>query len=307
MVVDQWQQYLQGSAPSHQRTGLAYVPELAMVGFTGADVRNFLQGYLTCDTDDLASGTLTPTALCNLQGRVVMNGWCAPMAEGDDPAQNVWLVLHASLVDRLLAFLRPYLMFSKTQASDLRQHMVLLASLEVDHRGGLELDSRRRLYPCNTLAAATSLWESLPHLGDAAWMAALTEDGYPLISAPVSETFLPQMLDLERLGAINFEKGCYLGQEVVARAQHRGRVKRRLARLTWQGTAPPQAGADIVDESGTVQGSVVQSAIAATASGPPGSGSPGSGPLPSGPLLAVLREQAPAALRQGDAHLSRVG
>ncbi|MDZ7669156.1 MAG: hypothetical protein U5Q16_06935 [Gammaproteobacteria bacterium] len=291
MILERWQQYLQDAEPTHSDCGIAWLADLAVVSFTGRDARAFLQGYLTCDTDHLSAGRLTPTALCNLQGRVVMNGWCAPMEDQPDGGQTICLVLHASLVERLTAFLRPYLMFSKTTATDLREEAIVLASLDADEPGGLILDERRRLFPQTSVEGARKLWDAHPHITQERWLAALTADGYPLVSAPVSESFLPQMLDLQRLGAINFEKGCYLGQEVVARAQHRGRVKRRLARLTWLGPAAPGPGAEITDDAGKARGIVLQSAHS-TADG--------------GPLLAVLSEQAADNLRQGDAHLSRV-
>ena len=59
------------------------------------------------------------------------------------------------------------------------------------------------------------------------WRLADIRAGVPRITAKSSDTFLPQMLNLDRLGAVSFEKGCYVGQEIVARAQHLGRVKRR--------------------------------------------------------------------------------
>lgn len=290
MIHDHWQQYLQQAGkPEPASAGLAYLPELAAVRFSGADVRKFLQGYLTCDTDDLRPDRLIPTALCNLKGRVVMNGWCAPLPEHGDRAQHVVLVLHASLVERLAGFLDAYLKFSRTTLTDLRPDTLVFGSLDLEaagEAGGLPLDGRRCLFLASDLDAARELWVAHPHLPAATWLAALTADGIPLVSTDVSETFLPQMLDLQTLGAINFAKGCYLGQEVVARAQHRGQVKRRLARLRWQGARAPLPGAEITDAGGRPQGVIVQSATDG-----------------SGALLAVLSRDAPQELRHGDAGL----
>lgn len=283
MIQEQWQQYLTGApAEAAGGAGLAWLRDLAAVRFEGRSVRDFLQGYLTCDTRELEPGKLLPTALCNLKGRVVMNGWCAPAGD-----QDVLLVLHESLVDRLTAFLKPYLMFSRnTTLADLRDRAVLLASLDLADASGLVLDDRRRLRVVTEIGDAQAAWEHHPHITADRWLASLTTDGMALLSAPVSETFLPQMLDLDRSGAIDFEKGCYLGQEVVARAQHRGQVKRRLTRLIWEGSPPPEAGADVTDPDGKPQGVVLQSAADERGQ--------------SGWLLAVLREGAPDGLRQGD-------
>ncbi len=289
MIHQHWEQFLQGaddrtSAPP----GMAYLPELAAMRFEGPDVRKFLQGYLTCDTDELQAGHLTPTALCNLKGRVVMNGWCAPAGD-DDTAPAVTLILHASLVARLQRFLEAYLKFSRTRVLDQRSDTLVLGTLDLAPGDGLVMDARRALHPVQDLEQAKALWARHPHLTAAAWHASLTADGIPLLCDTVSEAFLPQMLDLQNLGAINFDKGCYLGQEVVARAQHRGQVKRRLARLAWRGDTPPAAGSEVTDGAGKPQGMVLQT----TTDG-------------SGLLLAVLSRDAPAALRQGDTVLSPV-
>lgn len=293
MIHEHWQRYLArdlAHAPAGEsRAGIAWVPELAAVRFRGSNAREFLQGYLTSDMHDLTVGALQPTALCNLKGRVVANGWCAPEGE-----QDVLMVLHASLIDALARFLKPYLMFSRqTTMEDLRDQALLLASLDTTDEDGLVLDSRRRIHVFEDVDRAVALWERHPPLDGERWLAALTADGVPLISAAVSEQFLPQMLGLDDAGAIDFEKGCYLGQEVVARAQHRGQVKRRLRRLTWRGTVPPAAGSEVTADDGRPQGVVVQSAREAGDEG--------------GWLLAVLREGAPQRLRQGDTGLRRPG
>jgi tRNA-modifying protein YgfZ len=303
MILEQWQTYLTGApaagvrlgdghgAPARQAApagGVATLPDLALVRFEGTDARKFLQGYLTCDTDLLAERALTPAALCNLKGRVVMNGWCA--LSGYD----VLLVLHRSLLDDLATFLRAYLMFSKAKLA--RPDALVFGTLDhPDGPPGLVMDARRRLILCDDIAAAQRLWESSPHVAAEEWLAALTADGIPLVSAPVSQAFLPQMLNLEALGAIDFTKGCYLGQEVVARAQHRGQVKRRLAQLTWSGDEPPAAGAEVIDSRQRSVGIVVQSAI-----------NPTSGPQPSGPLLAVLQPETAAPLMHGSTRLEPV-
>lgn len=290
MIRQQWQTYLNSGAEKSADAGpgVAWLPELAAVRFAGSDARKFLQGYLTCDTDDLTEGQLTPTALCSLKGRVVMNGWCTP-----DGNQDVVLVLHESLRARLATFLRAYLMFSRTSLADLYDDVVVLAGLDLPSEAqGLVMDTRRRLFLETDLQAARDRWMGHPHLTAAAWRTALTEDGIPLVSAPVSEIFLPQMLNLESLGAVDFAKGCYLGQEVVARAQHRGEVKRRLSRLAWEGSQAPEPGAAITDpSSGKAVGVVVQSV-------PNHAG--------TGTLLAVLQREAPETLQQGDTGLIRL-
>lgn len=280
MIQQPWQRDLQTPAPGPAAAGLAWLADLAVVRFTGADAVSFLQGYLTCDTSRLEPGRATPTALCSLKGRVVMNGWCALQADG--AASTVLLILHRSLVERLATFLKAYLAFSRTTLVDGRDDTLVLASLDlVPREGALVMDERRCLYPVADLEAARNLWRDQPHIAEQTWIDSLCIDGVPLVSQATSETFLPQMLDLQTLGAIDFAKGCYLGQEVVARAQHRGQVKRHLRRLRWQG-APPRVAGEVVDEAGQGHGTVLQFGADSTA---------------TGTLLAVLRDGAPEALR----------
>ncbi len=290
MIQQQWQQYLDSAAPAEEAgpPGIAWLRDLAAVRFEGSNARDFLQGYLTSDTDRLADGAMIPTALCNLKGRVVVNGWCAP-----DGAGNVLLVLHDSLVSTLAAFLKPYLTFSRnTSLVDLRDGALVFGGLDLATAGGLELDERRRLFIVQSVDEARRLWEHQPHLAAETWLAALSADGIPLLSAPVSGEFLPQMLNLDTLGAVDFQKGCYLGQEVVARAQHRGQVKRRLARLMWQDGDAPEPGTEVTDASGRAQGVVIQSTPAAGRT--------------QGLSLAVLRGDATGALRAGETLLKTV-
>ena len=95
------------------------------------------------------------------------------------------------------------------------------------------------------------------------------------LTADTSGRFLPQMIGLDRIGAVSFSKGCYLGQEVVARAQHLGEVKRKLSALDWSGIAPSPG--TVVEADGRNAGTVV--AVAGAEKG--------------GSALAVLREGLP--------------
>jgi folate-binding protein YgfZ len=98
---------------------------------------------------------------------------------------------------------------------------------------------------------------------DARWQRADVAEGLPQIYAATSETFVAQMLNLDLLGAIAFDKGCYTGQEVIARSHYRGRVKRRLQRWSSADSTPLRAG----DAARSTDGrslTVVSAALAAT-------------------------------------------
>ena len=173
---------------------------LGMIRFDGADVQPFLQGYLTADTTKL-NEQWQLTALCDIKGRVIASGWASLQQEG------VWWVLHTDMVAPVLEFLAPYLRFSRTRAEQVEAPVVF------------------ELQPALRFDAADGPAED----GDEALLSHLFEHRIVLVDSTTTGGFLPQMIGLVDAGAVSFDKGCYLGQEVVARAQHRGEVKRRLA------------------------------------------------------------------------------
>lgn len=92
-----------------------------------------------------------------------------------------------------------------------------------------------------------------------AWRLADIDAGLPLLPAPLAGEFLPQALDLERLDAIRFDKGCYPGQEIAARVHFRGGNKRALRRVRMDGTPPP-SGTRIMAADGRVAGTILYAA-----------------------------------------------
>ena len=286
MLHDDWQRYLteHGTVPDATGpAGATWLRSLAVMRFRGADARSFLQGYLTSDTTLLDSERLQATAICNLKGRVVANGWCC--AAGDT---DVRLLVHVSLVARLTAFLRPYLTFAKTQLEDETPQLLLIGLLDsATATPGLELDQRRQIVPCQDVDEAAAVWQRATPAEEASWQTSLVEDRIPLITEATSEAFLPQMLGLDVSGAVSFSKGCYLGQEVVARAQHRGEVKRRLRRLLWEDGRDLEPGQEVKDASGRSVGTIVN-AVTVEA---------------HGQCLAVVQSGQDRGLKQGETDL----
>ena len=235
--------------------GWVRLHDLGMLRFEGADVAGFLQGYLTTDTAELGSVPRF-TAICNIKGRSLCTGY-AWLGEG-----TAILALHRSLCPVVLEFLRPYLAFSRTTATAVPSRVIGVVHEELppdrlDSLSGGRLDAGRYLFACAGPEPETIL-EGLRELDPARWDEQLVERREVWLQAATSGRFLPQMLGLEERGAVSFSKGCYLGQEVVARAQHRGQVKRRLTALDWSGTAPAP-GISILD-AGREVGVVVASA-----------------------------------------------
>lgn len=212
------------------------VDMLACVHFEGADAARFLQGYLTCNTAQLATGHWQAGAFCDLKGRVLANGWVTPVEGGVD------MVLHRGLTATLLDFLRIYLRFSKTRA-----RVDEAAALDIQFRE--DLPSPARIGPSEA-TASTSAGRAL--------IETLNQRGFVLVSPEVAGRYLPQALGLVDAGAVSFDKGCYLGQEIVARAQHRGNVKKNLVRLRLPPGLQSPILAGVSDTGGRKIGSVVQ-------------------------------------------------
>ncbi len=241
--------------------------DVGLLRFQGPDVIGFLQGYLTSDALELGDDPKF-TAICNIRGRAVCTGYA--WLDG----QAVFLALHCSLCGILQDFLRPYLVFSKTVLSDASSSAHVLGALGdlgksvPGFLSAHRLDEARRLLLMSPDGAAADLALDVRMY----WDLALIERREVWLTAETSGRFLPQMVGLDRIGAVSFSKGCYLGQEVVARAQHLGEVKRKLAALRWSGV-PPSPGT-VVEANGRNAGTVV--AAAGTEEG--------------GSALAVLRE-----------------
>jgi folate-binding protein YgfZ len=101
---------------------------------------------------------------------------------------------------------------------------------------------------------------ALPSLSLASWLWLDVQSGVPLIVGSTAEQFVPQMVNLELVGGVNFQKGCYPGQEVVARSQYRGTLKRRS--FLFESDAPAQPGQEVFasDDPGQPAGMVVNAA-----------------------------------------------
>ena len=187
---------------------------------TGPEPRQFLQGYLTCDTLNTDAAAM---ALCNLQGRVVVCGWfVVPTSD------ECHLIVHQSLAQKTVDFLLPYARFARCELL-LSDTPVVVAKAPDGLIGG----AWNFVHTPSSEDSALDCTQAIEN--------ALVATRFPWLSEDNSEAFLPQSLGLVEQSAVDFNKGCYLGQEIVARAHHRGKVKRTLEQAQWHG-APPQPG-----------------------------------------------------------------
>lgn len=281
-----WQNFIQQrtlKAPT--TTGgitLSPLPPTAVLRIQGEDAQAFLQGQTTCDMRQVTATQSSLGALCNPQGRVIATFRVVRDEVG------FLLLLAADLAEKVAERLKVYVLRSKVEikTSDLAVFGVTLIDsdslpgiLEAlpEPRGAavrthgihwLRMPSPgKRLLALGEVETARAMWLRLVETLEASesqascWQLMDIRAGLPTVTAATSEEFLPQMLNLDKLGAISFDKGCYTGQEVIARTHYRGQVKRRLYRARLASPHTPVPGAKLVAEDETVS-QVVNAAAA---------------------------------------------
>ena len=240
---------------------------LTVLRVCGTDAHAYLQGQLTADVDEVGVSRTRFTAWCSPRGRVL-----ALFRLFADPAGGYRLVCERWFAAALLARLRMFILRSDVRIDDADDdlHVAGVAGTRAvpdefaawAGTAGIDdaavagemtigrVPGRQRRFlvtgPVESVAsiAACATGVRVRRAEPCEWRLEDICAGVARICADSSDVFLPQMLNLDRLRAVSFEKGCYVGQEIVARAQHLGRVKRRayVAR-----TAAAAEGDPIVD------------------------------------------------------------
>ena len=197
----------------------------------GRDAATFLQGQVTQDVLQPGARPLALGALLTPQGRALATPWI-----GFD-AERRTLLVPAELGPGLVEHLRRFVLRAKVTLSLEAPKPALLVMLQATVEAHLGGDS------------------------PATWPLALIRAGLPEVTQATSAEWIPQMLNLDLVDGISFRKGCYTGQEIVARTQHLGRIKRRMRRLLAEG-APPAPGTVLA-----IDGSKVGEVVLAAADG----------------------------------------
>jgi len=197
---------------------------LGVLAIRGADTARFLQGQVSADIERLDVGASTFAGFHNPQGRVI-----ALLAVTRASTEEFFAVLPRELAAGVAQRLSKFVLRAKARVTDeSATHRVLGCSSSAPADAGVAVavpwGSRRVLIL--PLDAPFTVGEGTRDSWERADIAA----GLPQVYAATSEAFVAQMLNLDLLGAIAFDKGCYTGQEVIARAHYRGRVKRRMQR-----------------------------------------------------------------------------
>jgi folate-binding protein YgfZ len=263
-------------------TMLCDLSHYALIRFSGEDSQQYLQNQLSCDVDAMAVGTARYGGYCTPQGRMLASF----MLWKDETGYS--MQLPRSLVTPIRKRLATYILRSKVTAVDASDEYVLLgiagkqAEAALRHRfenipsAPLRLTvaqdatvlrlGAERFQVAAPANAAPAIWDALgahaTPVGSAAWDWLQIRQGIPVITPATQEQFVPQMANLDLLGGVSFSKGCYPGQEIVARMHYLGKLKQRMYLANIGGKEAPQPGDKLysADKENQATGMVVNAA-----------------------------------------------
>jgi hypothetical protein len=206
---------------------------LSVLRFRGADVQRFLQGQLSNDIGKLATQPALLAGLHDPQGRVLALLRLVALEEND-----LLATLPRELAGVVQRHLQRFVLRAKVtiELVDTEWRAYGLCGPDADAAARLQKSMRLASDPPRVIVIA-SRHERMPEgdlLEPDEWQALDVADGLPELTAASSGLFVSQMLNLDVLGGIAFDKGCYTGQEIIARAHYRGRVKRRMQRFATE-------------------------------------------------------------------------
>ncbi|MDQ5958926.1 MAG: tRNA-modifying protein YgfZ [Pseudomonadota bacterium] len=231
-------------------TVVAPLTHLGVIRVAGEEAKSFLHNQLTSDVNHLGSELVQHSAWCSAKGRMVAS--FVVWREADDYV----LELSADLVPAIAKRLQMYVLRAKVTVTPGGDDMALLGlsgpqataalataglpipelmkSLSFDGGTVVRIEENR-FHVAASSTAAPAVWQKLVAtarpVGVAAWRWLDIQAALPIVTEATREQFVPQMANFERIGGVSFHKGCYPGQEIVARTQYLGKVKRHLYRL----------------------------------------------------------------------------
>ena len=276
-LMNEWQEFVTqradapSVAPTHEGF-FAALTEYGLIAASGEEAANFLHNQLTNDVLTLAADNARLAGYCSPKGRLLatMLTW----RSGDD----IMLMLPKQLQAAIQKRLQMYVLRAKVKLRDAGAEFAILglagafdnatlatylpgsanvaySKQETDTGNLIRLPDAagvpRALWitpTANAINAWPTLEQTLRLAPATAWQLTEIEAGTPWITLPTQEKFVPQMINFEVVGGVNFKKGCYPGQEIVARSQYLGKLKRRML-LAKIGGTQAEAGMEVFSEA----------------------------------------------------------
>jgi len=276
----EWSDFLRSRPQPTAGAGDCALHDLSHLGLlqvTGEDAQNFLQGQLTNDLREVSEGHSNLSGWCNAKGRMLASFRVCKRGDA------FLLQLPTGLLEMAAKRLRMYVLMSQVEIEDVSDRLVRFGlsgncAPELLHGAFPELPARANAVlrqgeftlirlpgevPRFELIAPPGpmmrLWQqfeaSAQRAPQGAWELQEIHAGIPTIWPETSEAFVPQMANLQLIDGVSFTKGCYTGQEVVARMQYLGKLKRRMYLAHVESPAPPRPGDELfASDSQSAQG-----------------------------------------------------
>ncbi|MEQ1531564.1 MAG: folate-binding protein [Methylococcales bacterium] len=238
------------------------VPQLAVLTVHGKDAAIFLQGQITCNIHDISESQSSIAAMCNAKGRVIST--FILVKSGD----AFLLLLPTELLEIVRKRLQMYVLRSDVVLLDSSDALCVIGVSDAGSRQHEQAfaASQQNAVVINLTAQsdrflmisppqqAVSIWTDYVNTrgfvptSSARWRYLDILSGLPWLTQLTSEEFIPQMLNLDKLGGISFNKGCYTGQEVVARTHFLGQVKRDMHLAEAATEWAPEPNTNVINE-----------------------------------------------------------
>jgi folate-binding protein YgfZ len=244
---------------------------MGLIKVSGEEAESFLQGQVTCDIAQVRQGKPQLGAHCNVKGRAQATFACLYHNDA------FYLALPADQVEPTVQALSKFALFSKATLAACHEYELM------GFGGKQAIPTLSQAFAINlqaqsvALADNDSLFASLPHLGvfglipgpqatatanalgesglalcgDNAWLLSQINSGVTHIRAPQAEQWIPQEINYDLIGGVSFKKGCYKGQEIIARIHYRGQTKVRTFPLQISGCETCQIGDKVSNDSGS--------------------------------------------------------
>ncbi len=269
--MSDWKNFLDQQIPTDLLKGdclLNDLSDLGLIRVSGEDKRSLLQGQLTNDIEKVSTTRSQLSSVCSPKGR--MKASFRIFQRNDD----LYLQLPSELLPDILKRLRMFVMMSKVVLDDLSEELhciglsgtcaaaILADTLPENDNDAVTVDQLTiiripgevpRYQVIGNSDALQVLWqkagEQARFTGRAYWSLQDIRAGIPSVYAQTIEAFVPQMVNMHVIDGVSFTKGCYTGQEIVARMQYLGKLKRRMYRVKIATDTEPQPGSELFSAS----------------------------------------------------------
>ena len=242
-----------------------HLSHLSILSFSGSDVKDFLQGQMTQDINSISNQSYKMTSILNPKGRMIVSGL---IKKSED---IFFLIISKDLSEDILNWLSRYILRSDVIITIEDFNIIGLNNVNhkklINHQDDsqqlnispIDVDKDRYILIINNEVVTED--DSIQSINENDWILADIKRGLAIIDKNNSEKYIPQMINLDLLEGISFSKGCYTGQEVVARVQHRGKIKQRIFYITIESNSNEiDAQSEVMCEDKKV-GSIVVSKI----------------------------------------------